>query len=387
MRLGVAISAAVLLSVPSSQAMAQVKETTLTRPTASYQEPFSSIRGFRALPDGKVLVSDGIEQTLQRIDLAAGRAETLGRSGAGPGEYRDPDLLLAVEDGRTILMDLGNGRLTLFDPAGRALDSYSMARGSPGQGTFTLVVPSASDARGRLYFRGTEGPGGERSDSGAILRYDRSSEAIDTVARFRLMEVEVSTSGSANNRSISMRARPYTPEDGWTVAPDGAVVIARAAEYRVEWILPGGRRVRGNVVSTRPVPVRDAEKDEFMAQAASGLSMMVMNDNGRMDVRFSRGGRSRRSGTPQASDYQWPDTKPPITGGVWVSTAGDAWVERSVPAGAARVYDVFGRDGAVKQRVTLPQGRRLLGFAPGAVFTRYTDEDGLEYLERYSLDG
>jgi len=35
-------------------------------------------------------------------------------------------------------------------------------------------------------------------------------------------------------------------------------------------------------------------------------------------------------------------------------------------------------------RVTVPEGRRVIGFGRGAVYTLHRDDDDLQYLERYS---
>jgi hypothetical protein len=71
---------------------------------------------------------------------------------------------------------------------------------------------------------------------------------------------------------------------------------------------------------------------------------------------------------------------------MWISVEGNAWVERSVPAGQPRVYDVFGSDGRLQRAVILPVERRVLGFGPGVVYVQHTDaDDGLQYLERYRI--
>ena len=64
----------------------QTSEYELTKPDAAYLEGFGSIRGIRELPDGRVLVSDGLGQALIIVDLEAGTADTVGRVGGGPEE-------------------------------------------------------------------------------------------------------------------------------------------------------------------------------------------------------------------------------------------------------------------------------------------------------------
>ena len=366
----------------------QVPEVRLAKADVRFPHEFSSITGLRELPDGRVLVTDGIDETLLRLDLKTGKADTVGRAGQGPGEYKTPDLLFPAAGGGTLLVDLGNARLSFFDAALKYQESSPISRGEPGRG-MTMVIPQGVDNQGRIYFQGVmRDPGAGRADSGVVLRYDRTSEAIDTVAKVKLAEVKVTSSGSANNRSMSMSPVPLSPDDQWGVGPDGRVAIARMADYHLEWLAPGGATARGAAASWKPVPIRDADKNEWAADMAGGLSIMVSNDNGRMSVRMGRGGPAGRDRDREEriKSLEWPAAKPAFRS-VRVSPEGDAWVERYVAAGAAREFDVFGPDARLKRRVILPVGRRLVGFGKGVVYLRHTTEDELQYLERYSLGG
>jgi hypothetical protein len=70
-------------------------------------------------------------------------------------------------------------------------------------------------------------------------------------------------------------------------------------------------------------------------------------------------------------------------GGVRVTPEGDVWVERSVQAGAEPVFDVFDADGNLKEQITMPAGRRVIGFGNLYVYTVTLDEYDLMWLERY----
>ncbi len=375
-------AAATLLAAFTVPALAQrAPEVRLTRAEARHPEPFSAITGLRSLPDGRVRVTDGIEESMVRLDATLAKAEPISRSGQGPGEYKTPDALFAIEGGATLLVDLGNGRLSIFDPTGRYKESTPIARGQMGPG-MTMVIPRGTDGRGRIYFQPGMRPDGGRADSAPVVRWDRARDVMDTVARVGLPEVKVNTSGGSGNRSVTMRSVPLSPQDAWAVAPDGRVALARAAGYRLEWMGTDGKVARGPANDYRPVPVRDPEKREWMEQAANGLSVMMTNENGRMSVRFGRGGSQRSD--PDPSQYEWPASKPPFSA-VMVSAEGEAWVERSVAAGSPRVYDVFGPAATMTRSIVLPAGRRVVGFGPGVVYAQQTDQDGLQYLERYRI--
>ena len=371
-----------LLVMPRQVATAQDRR--LTSPDAEYPEPFDLISGFRALPDGRVLVSDGIGEVLVAVDIATGVADTLGRKGKGPGEYTMPDLLLELPEGRTLLLDLGNGRMATVEADGSFGKFRSIAR-DDGSG-FSIIMPRASDAAGNLYYQPMSGgPGRQRPDSGAIVRWSPEGEASDTMARVKLQEVKIETSGGPNDRNISTRQVPYSPQGAWAVASDGRIALARSGgEYRLDWMSPDGRLVRGTPVSYRPVKIGKAEKEEFVENRGNGLAIMVDIDNGRRNVSFGRGGNM--GPPPSVDQYDWPDTKPPFpSSAVTVAPDGHAWVRRSTKAGEPQRFDVFDASGNRTGEVVLPAQRRLLGFGDGVVYLAYVDQDDLQWLERYAL--
>lgn len=362
-------------------------ERRLERPEHRYAEPFSLIAGVRELPDGRVIVSDPIEETLLRIDLATGRAEQLGRVGAGPGEYKSPDRIFGLPDGSTLVTDLGNGRLSVFGPDGRYRESTPIVQGGSapgaGPGRPTFVLATQVDGQGRLYFQqfGFGGGGQRPADSAAVVRFDRRAARLDTVAFVKIAPPIERVSGTANNRNVQMTPPVYPRQDGWAVAPDGRLAIVRAADYHVEWVTPTGR-VRGQPVAFRPVPIRDGEKQEWLDRAGSGISIGVENRNGDVTTTFARGrpGQDR----PDPSGLAWPDHKPPFApNSALVTPEGELWVERSVPAGAAREYDTFNAEGALTGRVILPVGNQLIAFGRGTLYVVRRDADDLQYLERY----
>jgi hypothetical protein len=361
-----------------------VPERRLAQPDAKLAHEFSAINGFRELPDGRVLVADGIDEVVLRADLRTGRADTVGRVGQGPGEYKNPDAMYALPNGGTLLVDLGNGRLNFLGADGKYVSSTPIAQGDfPG---VSIVIPRAVDAQGRIYYQpAMGGPRGGIPDSASIVRWDRARSRYDTIGKVKLPAMNTQSSGSANNQRMVQRPRPYPAQDAWNVAADGRVAIARAGDYRVDWIGADGRAVRGRPIPVRAVPVAQADKREWMAEQANGLRINVQNVNGQMSMAFSRGGRDDQDDVDEAiSETEWPSSKPPFLGGaVWVTPEGDAWVERTVPAGAARVADVFDAAGNLKERVTLPVGRRLVGFGRGVVYLRYADASDLQFLERY----
>lgn len=374
-----------LLAVSVGPSAAQVPEQILRKPDASYAEPFSMIRGLRELADGRLMIADPLEQMLAIIDMRTGDIETLGSVGPGPGEYRQPDGLFALPGESTLLVDLGNARLTVLGPDGSFGETMPITQGEPGPGGgLRIILPQGTDSQGRVYFEpmGGRAPGAGLPDSVPVVRYDRARGAMDTLLQVGLPRMKRSISGSARDQRTQISPVPLSPEDAWAVAWDGRVALARASDYHVEWIGPGGRVVRGERVEFQPVPIRRADKEEWVENLGGGLMVGVTIDDGERRVSFRRGGGAGAS--VDIDGFEWPDTKPAfVSNGVYVTPEGDIWVRRHVPAGEPPMIDVFGEDANLKARLRLPEGRRIVGFGRGTLYLIRTDEDGLQWLERY----
>ena len=339
--------------------------------------------------DGRLLVADPLGNALYVVDLDAGTRMVLGGTGQGPGEYQQPDAVWELPDGESLVVDLGNGRNHVLGPDLRFGETTPIAVNEPRPGsTLVLALPQAVDAAGRVYARAMGGLGGAIPDSAAILRIDRATRAIDSLATFKLEDRTESRSGSANNQSVQIRPIPLSPVDAWGVAPDGSVAVARSGDYHLEWISPDGSVTRGPSVSYDPIRIGTAEKEEYVTasgRSGGGIGISVMMSNGSMQMSFSRGGPGRS--TPREIDqYQWPDVKPPFySDRILIDAEHRAWVRRHVDAGEDTTYDIFDRDGTRVETVTLPDNKQIVGFGARSIYVVSFDELDLSYLERYPL--
>ena len=358
---------------------------------AALEHEFAVIQTVRELPDGRVLVADPLGQTLLVVDMEAGTTVTIGRVGEGPAEYRQPDAVWPLPGDRSLLVDLGNGRLTEMgadlsfgDTRPYMLGAFQM--GAP----IMLAIPRGVDASGGIYFMGFGmSAGGEVADSSQVLRYDLETEAVDTLASVKLTDRTRRTSGGAGNQNVSISPIPLSPADAWGVAADGRVVAARSipgsAEFWVEWIAPDGEVTRGPAYAYSPVDIGRAEMEEWrdaQAETGGGMTIQVEQSNGNFDMRAGRGGPP---GNDDLDSYQWPDSKPAFFQTIAVDPAGRAWVRRHTAAGDAPAYDLFDGSGTRTATIELPMERRVVAFGEGVVYVVRMDEFDLQYLERYAL--
>ena len=363
----------------------QVPIVLLGAPTGRSADPFTLVGGIREVAPGKILVVDPRDRTALLIDLVAGTRTKVGREGSGPGEYRYPNALLPLPNHETLLADPPQTRFLRIDATGKVVETIGYP---PGIGS--AMRPHGVDAQGRVYFEGASVSGRPdvgivTADSVPVIRWDRKTGRIDSLMMVKGVPMRVSVSGEGTARNFSVRQQPYGSRDGWAVGADGRVAVARSTPYRVDTRGPSGARTIGPVVLLQAQPVTPADREAFLQGIRSERRTMQASGDGG----GSGGGRAAPPGPqpppPSADDFDWPATKPYFdAASVQMSPTGELWSERTRAAGdEIPVYDVFGADGRLVRRVSFPAKTRLVGFGDGTIYTARTDEDDLQYLERY----
>jgi hypothetical protein len=393
------------------------KPLVLSKPDVEYGEPFTIISGVRELKDGRVLVADIKDKTVQLVDLK-GSATKVGREGAGPGEYGLPGRLIPLPGDSTALFDMVNQRYLTIHPDGKPGKDWRLEAATPpaaaappagggraggggvalggGRGggpTFAFAAPRGFDAKGNIYYEGPSFAVGDDgnlmpSDSAPVLRFDRAARRIDTVAYRRVAKANVQASGGRGNQSIRIGgANPLTPQDDWAVLPDGRVAVVRVADYHVDIFSSASRKVSGAPVPYDRIRVDDAVKKMVEAQRAvnarSAVRMSVTAGNNGVQRSASVGGPVGE--LPPLED--WPDLVPPFQQqAANARPNGEIWVLRTRrPGDDIPTYDVFDASGKIIGRVALPKSHRLVGFGNGTVYLIRIDGDDLQYLQRYKL--
>lgn len=380
--------AAALLCVASTlQAQATVS---IGRAEAVFPETFTSISGLRALTDGRVIITDTRDRVVALLDFRSGTITNIGREGGGPGEWGAALSLFAMPGDSTLMPDPVNGRFFVILPDGKPGPTFRLAD----EQLAAVGGLSGIDAQGRLFFeRGRVSPNpGPRSPSVGgvdVYRHDRRTGQSVNVGSYATPAGEISMARSLPNGMLQLSTNlPLAPSDVTTMIPLGDYVIVRAAPYRVDRIGTDGRTRMGAVAEASRVRVTQAEREAFVRGQIRPGQIIVSGGNAASSGGASRGAMPSFDGDIAAlmtPDMKWPEYKPPFVGnaarGAW---DGRVWVLRTrAHNDATPVYDVFGTDGRVVQRVSLAPRSRIVGFGRGVVYVARTDEDDLQHLERY----
>lgn len=378
------LSSAFLMAGAALQAQTVTK---LTKPDATFPEPFTQVASIRELPNGKVMIADPRDKVVQLLDLSAGTQVKVGREGQGPGEYAVPAELIAMPNGETWVNDLMGRRFLSIDATGKPGRTITL----PGSGSGGISFAgrgTAADAAGNVYLQASPfnlgGPTAASPDSLAIHRWKPTQESFDTVAWFIGPRTSVQSSGGAGNRSVQVRVgggKAFAPLEVWGVAADGSVARVIPSPYRVIWYPAASTKgVAGPTQPYTPLKVTDADRDEENERRKRAVPTIIAIGGGR--------GAARPPAAPALGPDDFEPTKPPFVGqgAVLVAPEGEVWVRRTGPAGQAEItYDVFDRSGNLARKVSMSRDRQLVGFGKGAIYVVRTDsEDDLQYLERFA---
>jgi hypothetical protein len=355
----------------------QVPGRVLKAPDAALSRPFERITGLHELRDGRVIVVDANEQSVLIADFTNDRVVQLGRQGSGPGEYRFPMRLLRLGGDSIGADDGGNGRILVITGTGRLsgiLSSLGTRMGSPKPPG--AEPPLKSDNQGRLYALGFYLPFGPRAnltDSTPIERWRVGSQARDTIAYLPLLPANrrVPPPGTAT--------RAFTAEPEWAVGPEGRIAILHVEPYSVDVVDSRGVKIAGRPISYQRVRVSDEHKRQWREELARPRPVTMITPKGVQTAGLEPG----RAQEP----VQWPAYLPAFLDNAGrFAPDGILWIQRTVPANSAALFDLVDGRGVVIAQVRAPEHSRVIGFGSAHVYVARVDQEDQEFLERYKAE-
>ncbi|HYV99371.1 MAG TPA: hypothetical protein VE967_18075 [Gemmatimonadaceae bacterium] len=415
-----AVLAAGAAHAQTSSATAGIPMRTVAPPSVKSAETIGLIRGLRQLLDGRVLVNDGgrrrvvlYDNALTKgtivIDSTPGLANSYGRSSVPLITYLGDSTIFPDLNSSSLLVFDGKGKVANVTAIPKAADSYNLSAGGGAAGV---------DKTGRLLYRVSIRPpiptgisaSGQvvqppQPDSAAIVRADWDTGAVDTIAKFKIqtyspMNSKVTPDGK---RSYTSLVNPLQWMDDWTVTSDGVLAIVRGQDYHIDFVQPDGRKVSMPKMPYDWRRLTDEDKQTIQDSVRRlNDSLMTANGGGLRSMSVSNGVTTTTI-IPVSYTYvplkEMPDYYPPIrTGSVLADFDGNVWIlpyTSSLGGGKGLVYDVVNSNGQLFQRVQLPEGRSIAGFAKGGVIymmspaplEKPTDRPGSAgfYLERTTI--
>jgi hypothetical protein len=200
-----------------------------------------------------------------------------------------------------------------------------------------------------------------------LIRVARAAGNADTVEVLRARASTIKIQGPAEKpTAVSVLINPLATGELATLFHDGWIAIARLDPYRIEWITPDGKRVRGSPLPFERVRLDEREQRAFVKR------------------------QSARTGAPPrgpASFPEWPEFIPPfLSESLLRAPDGRLWIRRTPTAANPNPpYDVVDRRGALVARVACGKDVEVIGFGGAAVYTVATDDNGIQRVQRRPL--
>jgi hypothetical protein len=304
---------------------------------------------------GRIYVLDGQAQAIRVFDARGQFVRTIGRKGAGPGEFKDAIGMDWDEHQALWVADQGNARYSLFDTAGTFLRGYPRPLR-----ILTFEWAGGVTRAGVVYDFAGVGLGKTQRD--AAFQYDPTGVYADTtlLPEFSQPAFDIRAAGAR-----AVIAVPFTPRYRRHLDPRGYIWVA-TQQYRILQLGLGGDTVRIVEKESDPVPVQDAERDSAVAFVENVISGY------------------------KADASVIPHTKPAYER-FDVDERGYLWVSPSLPREAAghvfQVFDSVGRFlGEVATPVTIPWYVPMV-IRDDYVYFTTVDDLGVEYVTRLRIEG
>ena len=346
---------------------------------------FAGIQDILVADKGTIWVLDGEDvqlPLLRQYDPNGDYLRQVGRKGAGPGEYLDPDGLALMPDGRVALRDAGlPGRITLYHADGSLDTVWSLGRDLrwPSGGRSPIRV----DMTGVSWLPFTRGRPGPNRGSPRFLRVRPDGTVLDTVPfpsvpeveRDRLRIVRTLPSGGTSTRGFTI---PYQARGLFAWSPFGNFAVFRTDRYRLDMLPPPGgwgpQAAFGAKVIERsvpPIPVPEAERAAVRKQLVREVSAVEGGDGIRVP--------------------EIPTHKPPIRA-VNFTDDGQVLVSVSMPSRLRdgewtepHAVDVFDGSGRFTGRVVLPDSFTVLYMRGSHLWGVFRETDGIESVRQYEI--
>jgi hypothetical protein len=295
------------------------------------------------LSDGRVAMVMGRLRGLLIVDFTTGKADTIGRLGAGPGEFQFPRAVFRLSPDRYGVFDAVLQRITTYvEPATRD--------------TIHPVPPGhqlSGTSLSNVFWHSTGSP--DAHDSIPLIRTTRASGRTDTIARLAFPRRTMTPIG----RGTAINLAPeYAPRDVWGALPDGRVWIARGSDNRIDWISADGRLTRGGPRSFEEIRTVDADRHKY-----NGLPAVPTIDTlpGRLIA-------------PVKAPFQE----------VVADDNGELWVWLNQPAGytTERYHRVNDR-GVVLSEIELPGAHKILAVSSKYLYVLSVNADDEHVLSRH----
>src|SRR5690554_4378969 len=224
-------------------------------------EEFGSIRSVLADADGNIYVADEVAQEIRVFAPDGRHVRTIGRKGAGPGEFAGLYGLAWLDDEALAALDARNARIGILSREGEWLDAI---RYFPISGPMIRLHPLGDD--------GFYAPVLDAAGQGLALARFTAGGPRDTIP-MPIRRGAQTPAGLPRTTAVCRRpdggtqfiSLPEVPTVTYAFPPPGGTIaVSWTAEHRVAFLTPAGDTLRVVTRERPPLPYTDALYEEGM---------------------------------------------------------------------------------------------------------------------------
>lgn len=324
------------------------------------------------LPDGTLVASNVGSSELRFYSPEGDFVRSVGRRGAGPGEFGQFSSLRVcpMRGDRLAVEDAANDRINVFDHEGEYISTFRLEAGPESGGRPAQVVGCVSED----LLLGHSYPGGGilRGDPGDIIDGEVNYVAVDTTGGIAVDLARVATRPRFVNEAGGVVHYPYIPlsPERLSASGRGSLYLSRNGSASVE-----RRDERGEVTSiARWVGVDREAVPSIWSRFVDESLAEIQRENTR-----------RRYARLYAQDLPLPDSTPALQE-LMLDAEGNLWAERyRLPWTRARLWDVLDPQGQWLGAVELPAVADVFEIGSDYVLAREIDDLGVERLLMFRL--
>lgn len=259
-------------------------------------EQLGSIMGVRELPDGRVLVNDGIRRRLLLMDTMLTTVHVVldSLSDIANTYGTRPGALIPYRADSTLFVDAASLAVVMLDPAGKMGRVRSVWRVQDIQffaNPFGSFGWPGADAKGRIVYRiparamsfPVMTPSGipyvpPEPDSAFIIAMNLETRRPDTLGTIHIpkSETRIRRTGEGSF-TFEQVMNPLPATDDWALLPDGAVAFVRWRDYRVEFLNPDGTRTSSQKLPFEWLRITDEDKARLVDSTRTAQQRNVQN--------------------------------------------------------------------------------------------------------------
>jgi hypothetical protein len=362
---------------------------------------FGSPVAVRALRDGSLLVNDTQRRQVLKLDASLGTVTVVLDSASGATNAygaRAGGMIPYLADS-TLFIDPTGLSMFVIAPDGSVAREASIPR-SQDAGALAATTNGwpGLDVKGHLVYRGALTPQrsmnggmtmGQSPDSLEIVRLHVTTRKLDTAAFIKIPKVKINVTQTDRGMSVAAELNPMQTVDDWAVLSDGSIAVIRGLDYHVDVINSDGSTSAGpkipfewqRMTDEDKVALIDSLKRTMATPGAPGAPSIAMMGHGGPPTAGHALSSVKLVEPSELADY-----RPPFSQAAARSDAdGFLWVRTSARRSGAiggPIYDVIDRRGVLVDRIQVPAGRVVVGFAKGGVVYLVARDQSGAWLER-----